>query len=63
MKTSVKNISETKVELTIAVGPSELEAAEQVALKKLSRDIKVPGFRKGKVPISVAEKHVNPAAL
>lgn len=28
-----------------------------------SRDIKVPGFRKGKVPASVAAKHVNPDAL
>lgn len=63
MKTTVKNLSDTKVQLTIKLEPSELEAAEQVALKKLSRDLKVPGFRKGKVPLSVAEKHVNPNAL
>lgn len=63
MKTKVKNLSDTKVELTISLGESELKAAEQVALKKLSKDLKVSGFRKGKVPISVAEKNINPSAL
>jgi len=63
MKTIVKNISDTKVRLTITIEPSELEAAEQVALTKLARDIKVSGFRKGKVPASIAAKHVDPAML
>lgn len=63
MNTTVKYLSDTKVELTIKLEPNELEAAEQVALKKLARDIKVPGFRKGKVPMGVAEKHINPSAL
>ncbi len=63
MKTVVKNISETKVELTITLGKKELEAAEQVALTKLAKNVKVPGFRKGKVPASVAVKHVDPNTL
>ena len=29
----------------------------------MARDIKVPGFRKGKVPASIAAKHVDPNAL
>ena len=63
MKTTVKNLSDTKVQLTIALGAEELTAAEQVALTKLARDLKVPGFRKGKVPVSVAAKHIDPNAL
>lgn len=63
MKTVVKNLSDTKVILTISLDEAELAAAEKVALTKLARDIKVPGFRKGKVPASVAEKHINPNAL
>lgn len=63
MKTSIKHVSDTKVAVTISVGKPELEAAEQVALTKLAKNIKAPGFRAGKVPISVAAKHVNPAAL
>ncbi len=63
MKTTVKHLSDTKVELTISLGKEELAAAEQVALAKLAKDIKAPGFRKGKVPVSVAAKHVDPNAL
>ncbi len=63
MKTTVKNLSDTKVELTISLGKEELKAAEQVALTKLAKEIKAPGFRKGKVPASVAAKHVDPEML
>ena len=63
MKTTVKNLSETKVELTIAVDASELESARQVALTKLAKNMKVSGFRQGKVPASVAAKNVSPEAL
>lgn len=63
MKTTVKNLSETKVELTITLDAAALADAEKVALVKLSKTAKVPGFRKGKVPASVAAKHVDPQAL
>lgn len=63
MKTTVKNLSDTKVELTISLGKNELEDARQVALTKLAKEIKVPGFRKGNVPASVAAKHVDAELL
>ena len=63
MKTTVKKLSDTNVCLTITLGADELNTAEQVALTKMARDLKVPGFRKGKVPVSVAAKHANPMAL
>lgn len=63
MKTTVKPLSETKVELTISLDAAELASAEEVAIVKLSKEVKVPGFRKGKVPASVAAKHVDPQAL
>jgi len=63
MKTTVKNLSETKVEVTITLDAKALADAEQVAIVKLSKTAKVPGFRKGKVPASVAAKHVEPQAL
>jgi len=63
MKTTVKNLSETKVQVTIIVDATELADAEKVALVKLSNSVKVPGFRAGKVPASVAAKHVDPQAL
>lgn len=63
MKTSVNHDSKTRVTVTISLGKDELAAAEQVALHKLSRDVKAPGFRKGKVPASVAAKYVSPTQL
>ena len=63
MKTIVKHLSDTKVELTISLDKKDLEAAGQVALSKLAKTIKVPGFRKGNVPASVAAKHVDPDML
>jgi trigger factor len=63
MKKTVNHLSDTKVEVTVQLDGTALRSAEQVALTKLARDIKVPGFRKGKVPASVAAKHVSPDAL
>ena len=63
MKTTVKNLSETKVEVTIILDAQQLADAQKVALIKLSKSVKVPGFRNGKVPASVAAKHVDPQAL
>lgn len=63
MKTTIKNLSDTKVAVTITVGKKELDDAAQVALVKLSRKVKAPGFRAGKVPPSVAAKYVDPQTL
>lgn len=63
MKTSVKYLSDTKVVVNVTLGVSELKDAELAALNELGKDIKVPGFRKGKVPVSVVSKNVNPNVL
>lgn len=63
MKTSTKHLSDTKVLATITVGPAELGAARQVALRKLAKTTRVDGFRKGHVPLEVVAKHVDQAVL
>ena len=63
MKTNVKQLSDTKVELTITVDKKALDDAQQVALTKLAKNMKIPGFRKGKAPVSVVLKHVDQNAL
>lgn len=63
MNTQVKKISDVKVSLTISLGKEELQAAEQVALTKLAKDVKISGFRKGKAPLDVVAKNVDPVAL
>lgn len=63
MKTKLKNISEVKVEMTFTLRKEELDAAEQVALTKLARDVKISGFRKGKAPLELVAKELDPLAL
>jgi trigger factor len=60
MKTTVKKLSDTKVEITVTVSRESLADAKLVALKQIAHDLKVPGFRKGKVPVDVAKKHADP---
>ena len=59
----MKHVSETRVLLTVELAAAELADAEKVALVRLAKTLKVPGFRKGHVPANVAAKYVDPQAL
>lgn len=54
-----QNISDTKILLTITADIDEFKLAKKEALEKLSKNIKVAGFRQGKVPLAVATKHID----
>ncbi|MBQ3326147.1 trigger factor [Candidatus Saccharibacteria bacterium] len=59
MKTTVKNLSDTKVEIKVVLGKEELAPARKKAIERLASEVKIPGFRKGKVPADIAEKHLD----
>jgi trigger factor len=63
MKTTVTRLTDSRIKLQAILGKAELDAAGQVALHKLSREVKAPGFRKGKVPANVAARYVDQNAL
>lgn len=63
MKHTLKKLSETSVEVTVTLDHQDLATAKQMAIRKLARDVKAPGFRKGKVPVEVAEKHIDQTIL
>ncbi|MBI3494361.1 trigger factor [Candidatus Saccharibacteria bacterium] len=63
MKVTRKNLTTTKVLLTISLSQKELAGAEQVALVHMGNELKVPGFRKGKVPVDVVKKNVSAEEL
>jgi trigger factor len=63
MKSTIKHVSETRALVTVVLGIEELKAAEQVALVRLGKNMKVAGFRKGKAPIAMVAKNADPAAL
>lgn len=58
MKTTTKKLSDTKVELTVTLDASDIKPAEEKALARLASELKVEGFRKGKVPMDIARKHI-----
>ena len=58
MKTKVKKLSDSRVEITVTLDAKDLKPAHEKALDKLAKEIKVEGFRKGKVPTEVAAKFI-----
>lgn len=58
MKTKVKKLSDSRVEITVTLDTKDLKSAEEKALAKLAKEINVTGFRKGKVPMDVAKKFI-----
>jgi trigger factor len=58
-----KNLSKSDIEISVEIDAADLTPARDSAVEKLSADLKVPGFRKGKAPRAVAEKYLNQQAL
>src|SRR5438552_5765606 len=58
MATQVEELSDNRVRLTVEVPRTDLQHAVEHATSDLAREVKVPGFRKGKVPTQVLEARV-----
>lgn len=58
MKTTVEQLSPTRVKLVIAVTPEELKPSIDHAYKHIAEQINIPGFRKGKVPAPIIDQRV-----
>jgi trigger factor len=58
MATQVEELPENKVRLTVEVPQADLEHAVEHATHDLSESVKIPGFRKGKVPPQVLEARI-----
>ncbi len=55
MGTSLDELEDSKVKITVEVDESTVDEAIDVAFKKISKEIKLPGFRPGRVPRKVLE--------
>lgn len=58
VNSSVETKGPTQVQLNIEVPLEELKTVRAETLKRLAQEIKVPGFRKGKVPPQVMESRI-----
>lgn len=63
MQISVKKLPKSLVEITIEATPAELEPARAQALKELQNEVKIPGFRPGKIPPEVLLEKVGTAVI
>ncbi|MUL43083.1 trigger factor [Streptomonospora sp. PA3] len=63
MKTDVEELSPTRVKLTIEVPFEELEHAFDVTYKSLAKQVRIKGFRPGKAPARLIDRHVGRGAV
>ena len=60
MKVKSKKLSDTRVEITVTLDKNDLKIAKEKAIERLTKEVKLEGFRKGKAPKNLAEKTLNP---
>ena len=58
MGTQVEELPDNKVRLTVEVPQADLQHAVEHATSDLASSVKIPGFRKGKVPTAVLEARI-----
>jgi trigger factor len=63
VKSTVENLSPTRVRLAVEVPFEELKPNLDAAYKKIGSQIRIPGFRPGKVPARVIDQRVGRAAV
>lgn len=63
MQSTLEPLEGNKVKLSVEVGAAELDKAVDAAAKKLAREVRMPGFRPGKVPRRVLEARMGLGVL
>ncbi|MFC0082077.1 trigger factor [Aciditerrimonas ferrireducens] len=64
MRATAEPVEGNRVKLSIELDPAEVDRAVEATVRRLSRQVRVPGFRPGKVPRRVIESRLGgPLAL
>ncbi|MFN2612714.1 MAG: trigger factor [Solirubrobacterales bacterium] len=63
MKTKVDNLGDSRLKIEVDVPAAELEKAIQKTAARLGKEMKIPGFRKGKVPPQMVIQKVSRGAV
>ena len=52
----IEKLENSSVKLTVTIGKADVAASYNEVVAKYAKNIQIPGFRKGKVPVSVLER-------
>jgi trigger factor len=63
MKVSTQRLPESQVLLEIEADPEQMERSLEKAYRRLAQRVEVPGFRKGKAPAGMLERHIGRARV
>ena len=63
MQTNVTELPESRVRVEVEVDPNDVDARVKETAKRLGGEMKVPGFRKGKVPPEMVEQRLGRQAV
>jgi trigger factor len=63
MKTDVEELSPTRVKLTIEVPFEELKPNLDTAYREVARQVRIPGFRPGRVPPRIIDQRIGRGAV
>ena len=63
MKSEVETLSPTRVKLTVEVPFAELQPSVESAYRRVGAQIRIPGFRPGKVPARIVDQRVGRGAV
>src|SRR3954465_6930947 len=63
LKTKTSELGDSRVRVEVEVEPAAVDRALSHAAANLGRDLKIPGFRKGKVPAQVVLQRVGREAV
>lgn len=63
MRSSAEELEGNRVKLSVEVDEDELEKAVSDTMRRLQREVRVPGFRPGKVPRRLLEARLGPKAI
>jgi trigger factor len=63
LKIETANLEDHQVKLTVEIDAEILESSKRKAAKTLAKKVKIPGFRPGKAPYNVIQKHVGDSTI
>jgi trigger factor len=63
VKTTKSDLGDSRVRLEVEVEPAAVDRAVDSAAAQLGREMRIPGFRKGKVPPAMVVRHVGREAV